>query len=51
MQQHKEVTTSTETQINEFDAMFEKDFSAIYFLSTNIVPKNAWYVDSGVLVI
>jgi hypothetical protein len=46
-QQQKQVATSAKTQMNELIAKFEKDFSMVSCLSTNTVPRNVWYVDSG----
>jgi hypothetical protein len=40
------VATSTETQMNEFTTKFEKDFSLVSCLFTNMVSWDAWYVDS-----
>jgi len=31
--------------MNKFDAKFEKDFSILSCISTNMVPRNVWYVD------
>jgi hypothetical protein len=45
--QQQEVAASAETQVNEFVAKFEKDFSMVSCLSTNTVSRNVWYVDSG----
>jgi hypothetical protein len=33
--------------MSEFASKFEKDFSMVSFLSTSMVLRNAWYVDSG----
>jgi hypothetical protein len=33
--------------MNDFAAKFEKDFLLVYYLSTNMISRNAWYVDSG----
>jgi len=46
-QQKNRVAPSGETQMSEFASKFEKDSSMVFFLSTNTVPRNAWYVESG----
>jgi hypothetical protein len=33
--------------MNEFSTKFKKDFLMVSCLSTNTIPRNAWYVDSG----
>jgi len=33
--------------MNKFSSRFEKDLLMVYFLSSNVVMKNVWYVDSG----
>ena len=33
--------------MNEFSAKFESDFSLVSCLSTSIVARSAWYLDSG----
>jgi hypothetical protein len=33
--------------MNEFSSKFEKDFSMVSCLSTNTIPRNAWFVNSG----
>jgi hypothetical protein len=45
----QQVATSVETQLSEFAAKFESDFSLISRLSTSTVAKNVWYLDSGAL--
>jgi hypothetical protein len=46
-QQQNQVATSIETQMNDFVIEFKKDLSLVSFLSTNMIPRNAWYADSG----
>jgi hypothetical protein len=43
----QQVATSAETQLNEFVAKFEEDFSLVSCLSTSTITKSAWYLDSG----
>jgi hypothetical protein len=43
----QQVATSTKTQMDEFVAKFEKDFSLVSCFSTSTVSRSAWYVDSG----
>jgi hypothetical protein len=38
--------TSVKTQMDEFSTKFEKDVLMLSCLSTNTVPRNAWYVDN-----
>jgi hypothetical protein len=33
--------------MNEFVVKFERNFLMVSWLSTNTVPRKAWYVDSG----
>jgi hypothetical protein len=33
--------------MNKFVAKFKKDLSIVPCLSTNMVPRNAWYMDYG----
>jgi hypothetical protein len=33
--------------MNESTTKFEKDLSLVYYISTNMIPRDAWYVDSG----
>jgi len=44
-QQQKQVRISMETQMNGFAAKFEKYFSLISFLSTNMISRNVCSVD------
>jgi hypothetical protein len=43
----QQVAASAKTQMDEFAAKFEKDFSLVSCFSTSIVSKSAWYVGSG----
>jgi hypothetical protein len=43
----QQVATSAETQLSEFVAKFESDFSLVSCLSTSTVARSAWYLDSG----
>jgi hypothetical protein len=43
----QQVATSTETQLDEFAAKFEKEFTLVSCLSTNTVTRSAWYLDNG----
>jgi hypothetical protein len=45
-QQQNYVAMLIETRVNEVVAKFKKDFSMVFCISTNTVPKNAWYVDN-----
>ena len=42
-----QITTSTETQLDEFVVKFEKDCSLVSCLSTNTTAGSAWFLDSG----
>jgi hypothetical protein len=42
-----QTTTSVEMQLDEFTANFEKDFSLVSFLSTNIATRSACSWNSG----
>jgi hypothetical protein len=46
-EQQMQVAASAKTQMNEFVAEFEKDFLLVSFLFTNMILRNAWYVDNG----
>jgi hypothetical protein len=35
--------------LDEFAAKFEKDLSLVFYLSTSIVTRSAWYLDNGAL--
>ena len=43
----QQIAASVETQLSEFVAKFKSDFSFISYLSTNIVTRSAWYLDSS----
>jgi hypothetical protein len=43
----QQVATFAETQLNEFAAKFESDFSLVSRLSINIVARSAWHLDNG----
>jgi hypothetical protein len=45
--QQNQVAVSAETQMTRFIAKFEKDFSLVSCLSTNMILMNAWYVNNG----
>jgi hypothetical protein len=38
---------SLETQLDEFAAKFEKDFSLVSYLSTSTTTRSVWYLDNG----
>jgi hypothetical protein len=40
------ITTSKETQLDEYATKLEKDFSLVSFLSTNKTTRSVWFLVS-----
>jgi hypothetical protein len=41
-----QATTSSKTQLDEFELNIEKDFSQVSCLSTGIAMRSAWYLNN-----
>ena len=42
-----QATTSSKTQLDEFELNIEKDFSQVSCLSTGIATRSVWFLDNG----
>jgi hypothetical protein len=43
----QQAATTTKTQLSELATKFERDFSLVSCISTSIIARSAWYLDSG----